>query len=106
MLGSPILYLKGMRIVMFQLSGFYYTHVRALMTPPPRQVHEDQSFKVLQPRVQSGISIDLTQPSTNMAWKLSCSAEAPFDVAFGKAACKGSPGDLRFRAHWFFFVEV
>ena len=23
MLGSPILYLKGMRIVMFQLSGFY-----------------------------------------------------------------------------------
>ena len=24
MLGSPILYLKGMRIVMFQLSGFYY----------------------------------------------------------------------------------
>ena len=24
MLGSLILYLKGMRIVMFQLSGFYY----------------------------------------------------------------------------------
>ena len=23
-LGSPILYLKGMRILMFQLSGFYY----------------------------------------------------------------------------------
>ena len=23
MLGSPILYLKGMRIMMFQLSGFY-----------------------------------------------------------------------------------
>ena len=23
-LGSPILYLKGTRIVMFQLSGFYY----------------------------------------------------------------------------------
>ena len=23
MLGSPILYLKGMRILMFQLSGFY-----------------------------------------------------------------------------------
>ena len=23
-LGSPILYLKGMRMVMFQLSGFYY----------------------------------------------------------------------------------
>ena len=25
MLGSLILYLKGMRIMMFQLSGFYYT---------------------------------------------------------------------------------
>ena len=25
MLGSPIVYLKGMRILMFQLSGFYYT---------------------------------------------------------------------------------
>ena len=24
MLGSPILYLRGMRILMFQLSGFYY----------------------------------------------------------------------------------
>ena len=24
MLGSPILYLKGMRAIMFQLSGFYY----------------------------------------------------------------------------------
>ena len=24
MLGSPILYLEGMRILMFQLSGFYY----------------------------------------------------------------------------------
>ena len=24
MLGSPILYLKGWRILMFQLSGFYY----------------------------------------------------------------------------------
>ena len=26
MLGSPILYFKGMRISMFQLSGFYYKH--------------------------------------------------------------------------------
>ena len=25
MLGSPILYLKGMRILMFQLSGFFYS---------------------------------------------------------------------------------
>ena len=26
-LGSLILYFKGMRIIMFQLSGFYYSHV-------------------------------------------------------------------------------
>ena len=26
-LGSPILYLKGMRILMFQLSGFYYRYL-------------------------------------------------------------------------------
>ena len=30
MLGSPIFYLKGMRIMMFQLSGYYYM-VRALL---------------------------------------------------------------------------
>ena len=28
MLGSPILYLKGMRAIMFQLSGFYYNQRR------------------------------------------------------------------------------
>ena len=27
MLGSLILYLKGIRIMMFQLSGFYYNYV-------------------------------------------------------------------------------
>ena len=27
MLGSPILYLKGMRAIMFQLSGFYYIYI-------------------------------------------------------------------------------
>ena len=37
MLGSPILYLKGMRIVMFQLSGFYSKE-----TPlrKPEEVHQ------------------------------------------------------------------
>ena len=30
-LGSLILYLKGMRIMMFQLSGFYYS----IMAPKP-----------------------------------------------------------------------
>ena len=44
MLGSLILYLRGMRIMMFQLSGFYCnwfvskatiirTHIRGLVTP-------------------------------------------------------------------------
>ena len=28
MLGSPIAYLKGMRVLMFQLSGFYYRLLR------------------------------------------------------------------------------
>ena len=32
MLGSPILYLKGMRIMMFQLSGFYYNEPQSLPT--------------------------------------------------------------------------
>ena len=31
MLGSLILYLKGMRIVMFQLSGFYYKDHQTLV---------------------------------------------------------------------------
>ena len=31
-LGSPILYLKGMRVLMFQLSGFYYNSNRTYDT--------------------------------------------------------------------------
>ena len=33
MLGSLILYLKGTRIVMFQLSGFYYITVQYMRVP-------------------------------------------------------------------------
>ena len=56
MLGSPILYLKAMRILMFQLSGFYCTSrvvylpqgalsddfesVQALNDPSPHFAHE------------------------------------------------------------------
>ena len=36
MLGSLILYLKGMRIMMFQLSGFYYKGSPILSSPPSR----------------------------------------------------------------------
>ena len=41
MLGSPILYLKGMRILMFKPSGFYYkpntfTETPKLQTPSPQ----------------------------------------------------------------------
>ena len=38
MLGSLILYLKGMRIMMFQLSGFYY---RSYMLLRPLLVERD-----------------------------------------------------------------
>ena len=34
MLGSPILYLKGMRILMFQLSGFYYSLIIGFRVNP------------------------------------------------------------------------
>ena len=33
MLGSPILYLKGMRAIMFQLSGFYCNNKETLALP-------------------------------------------------------------------------
>ena len=44
MLGSPILYLKGMRILMFQLSGFCFRLKRILprfpLRHPSRQLQE------------------------------------------------------------------
>ena len=39
MLGSPILYLKAMRILMFQLSGFYCTTKGTLSEPRLRDLH-------------------------------------------------------------------
>ena len=33
MLGSPVLYLNGMRILIFQLSGFYYILSRIVRNP-------------------------------------------------------------------------
>ena len=38
MLGSPILYVKGMRLMMFQLSGFYHTCHRDYGTPSTLKV--------------------------------------------------------------------
>ena len=32
MLGFPLLYFKGMRLMMFQLSGFYCIHIRLMDT--------------------------------------------------------------------------
>ena len=37
MLGSLILYLKGMRIMMFQLSGFYYKSLKPPTSMPGRR---------------------------------------------------------------------
>ena len=34
MLGSLVLYLRGMRILMFQLSGFYYSVLPTLTSEP------------------------------------------------------------------------
>ena len=39
MLGSLILYLKGMRIMMFQLSGFYYRSVLGGVQEHRRNFH-------------------------------------------------------------------
>ena len=48
MLGSPILYLEGMRIMMFQLSGFYYRYVfqdpHTSETPRAAVKSEDKAF--------------------------------------------------------------
>ena len=38
MLGSRILYLKGMRILMFQLSGFYYSRFKTVGSVNPSSV--------------------------------------------------------------------
>ena len=46
MLGSPILYLKGMRAIMFQLSGFYYIYSRYLVDiRRPRGVLDESEVK-------------------------------------------------------------
>ena len=39
MLGSPILYLKGMRAIMFQLSGFYFTTIMEFLGNPRKLEH-------------------------------------------------------------------
>ena len=51
MLGSPMLYIKGMRILMFQLSGFYYREVtnveeseKTLETQYPRPCKEGENL--------------------------------------------------------------
>ena len=61
MLGSPILYLKSMRIVMFQLSGLYY------IPPNPQSPSASESSKasssVLSGHIASSY-LAATQPST------------------------------------------
>ena len=46
MLGSHVLYLRGMRILMFQLSGFYYRllpDVKGLVDAEPESSHPSPS---------------------------------------------------------------
>ena len=44
MLGSPIIYLKGMRRMMFQLSGFYCSLTIELLKIPALKGHRLQSM--------------------------------------------------------------
>ena len=48
-LGSLILYLKGMRIMMFQLSGFYYIFTEA-NRPPPQPLAPFKPRSALHPK--------------------------------------------------------
>ena len=51
MLGFLIIYLKGMRIMMFQLSGYYYNLVRVLYKEIVTQSPKREGFS----RVQVGV---------------------------------------------------
>ena len=56
MLGSLILYLKAMRIVMFQLSGFYCSNIPPLgsaLIPDPREDLESRTANLV-PHVPKG----------------------------------------------------
>ena len=48
MLGSPILYLKGMRAIMFQLSGFYY---KPKIYGAPATKHDESRFFTRSPKL-------------------------------------------------------
>ena len=68
MLGSFILYLKGMRIMMFQLSGFYYSYmIQTLATG---------SWNLLWPayaETVTGCSCTLIIPTTTLVFSFMCS---------------------------------
>ena len=49
MLGFPTLYLKGMRIVMFQLSGFYYRGFGVLGFRPVKRPLNDLIIQKREP---------------------------------------------------------
>ena len=53
MLGSPVLYLMGMRITMFQLSGFYYRDPQSpsYLSKPSDLTYSLQGARLGWPRV-------------------------------------------------------
>ena len=55
MLGSLILYLKGMRILMFQLSGFWYKEPSVPTTRSPLQGAGRRSYDSSRRRGSSGL---------------------------------------------------
>ena len=64
MLGSPILYLKAMRILMFQLSGFYCMIIglkRVLFTIILRGFKTLNPFKLLQSQPNRAVATETTR---------------------------------------------
>ena len=85
MLGSPILYLKGMRLMMFQLSGFYYKTLSLLEAPssktfpPPQRLLRPQLLEGEAPhrgqrgsthRPHSSSFLGLPNPKKELLWGL------------------------------------
>ena len=58
-LGFPLLYLKGMRIMMFQLSGFYFKPLGSQKNALPNLPASSQGIK---PGLYKGLSEPYTAP--------------------------------------------
>ena len=55
MLGFPLLYFKGMRLMMFQLSSFYCTVIKTLNAKPSESLSEPLLSKNLTERAERAV---------------------------------------------------